>query len=402
MRDVLSHGHTVYTCAGGRGSCKSSTIAELIIILMLEHSDIFVLAARKVKDTLKDSVYNQLVWAINQLGVADRFHIGKSPMEITLRKTGQKIYFRGLDDPEKIKGLNPPFGRIRITWFEESTEMTAKDMADVKATTMRGSGVFWVFDSYNPPASRRNWKNKDALTGEPGIVCTGNRMFHFSDYRSVPHDWLGDALFEEIETMRKTNERMYRNVFLGEATGTGKNIFENVKQRAITADEIKAFDWPYYGIDWGYYPDPFMWGNVAYDSKNNRLFIYDELKLLKHGNWEASEALKKKHPAMNDLITADSAEPKSVADFHEWGWNICGAVKGKGSLEAGFKWMQSLSEIIIDPERCPNAADEFSLYEYDYDKKTGEIMTGYPQGQPDHYMALTRYALEQVWSRRGM
>ena len=79
----------------------------------------------------------------------------------------------------------------------------------------------------------------------------------------------------------------------------------------------------------------------------------------------------------------------------------CGAIKGKGSRDAGFKWLQGLAAIIIDPVRAPHAADEFTLYEYDIDKRTGEILSGYPEGQPDHFLALTRYATEKEWRRAG-
>ena len=102
-----------------------------------------------------------------------------------------------------------------------------------------------------------------------------------------------------------------------------------------------------------------------------------------------------------DRITADSAEPKSIADFRTWGGNVRGAIKGIGSREAGFKWLQGLKKIVIDPARCPHIADEFTLFEYEIDKRTGEIMSGYPQGQPDHGIDTVRYSLESVWRHGG-
>ncbi len=160
------------------------------------------------------------------------------------------------------------------------------------------------------------------------------------------------------------------------------------------------------GIDWGFYPDPYAYGSMSYSAARQTLYIFDELYLYKHGNYEAYEATAAHMDARGmsiatDRITADSAEPKSIADFRSWGGNVRGAIKGVGSLDAGFKWLQGLKHIIIDPARCPHAADEFTLYEYELDKRTGEVMTGYPQGQPDHYLALTRYALEGVWRHGG-
>ncbi|WP_449189494.1 PBSX family phage terminase large subunit [Treponema lecithinolyticum] len=398
FQHVINHNYTEFVEHGGRGSCKSSFISICIVLLVLMFPFVNVLILRKTARTLRRSVFEQILWAINKLKVADRFNIPRSStaaLPITYKKTGQMILFAGVDDPSKIKSIKTSTGYIAVTWFEEASEFTESDMHTVKLSTLRGGSMFWVFESFNPPASIRNWKNRDVQTKK------ANRLVHLSDYRTVPAEWLGEAFLFEAEQMKKQNKRAYDNIFLGKATGTGRNIFENVTLKTITDTQIAAFDWHYYGIDWGYYPDPFMWGAMSYDAKKHTLYIYDELKLLKHGNWEASEALKNHHENMSDRITADSAEPKSIADFYRWGWNIAGAKKGKGSLEAGFKWLQGLKQIIIDPKRCPNAADEFSLYEYEIDKTTGEVLSGYPQGQPDHYMALTRYALESVYKRSG-
>ena len=128
--------------------------------------------------------------------------------------------------------------------------------------------------------------------------------------------------------------------------------------------------------------------------------------MLKAGNRETYEATSERMKEHGlditlDRITADSAEPKSVADWRNWGAATRGAIKGVGSRNAGFKWLQSLSKIIIDPRRTPHAADEFTLYEYEMDHRTGEVLTGYPEGQPDHFLALTRYATEQYWKHAG-
>ena len=169
---------------------------------------------------------------------------------------------------------------------------------------------------------------------------------------------------------------------------------------------INTWDTTLQGIDWGYFPDPYAYGSMHYDARTNTLYIWDELYLWKHGNYEAFEATREHMEAHNmsifeDRQTADSAEPKSVADYRKWGGDTRGAIKGKGSRDAGFKWLQGLAAIIIDPVRAPHAADEFTLYEYDIDKRTGEILSGYPEGQPDHFLALTRYATEKEWRRAG-
>ena len=414
FRWVMNHDYTEYTFPGGRGSCKSSFISICIVILIVMFPQFNALIIRKNANTLRTSVYEQIIWAIDKLGLRGRFKIPKSETSalpiVYNRKNGtrQYIIFRGCDNPEKIKSIKIAHGYFAIVWFEEKTDFTPSEIQNVKVSAMRGGTMFYVFESYNPPSAKRHWCNADARTQKR------DRVVFNTTYLDIPRDWLGEALLNEIEHTKSTNERAYRNVFLGEPTGTGLNVFENVTLRKINDDEIAAFDYVYNGIDWGFYPDPFAWGRMSYDARKATLYIYDELYLYKHGNIQASDALKKHLEAqctgadgkprinvMNDRIEADSAEPKSIKDFHAWGWNIRGAIKGAGSMDAGFKWLQGLTEIVIDPSRCPRMADEFTLYEYEIDKRTGDIISGYPQGQPDHGLALTRYATEPIWRHAG-
>ncbi|MCR5606585.1 MAG: PBSX family phage terminase large subunit, partial [Treponema sp.] len=396
FRLIMNHAYTEFTEAGGRGSCKSSFISVCVIVLIIQYTDFNAVVLRKTANTLRDSVFSQLKWACDKLGVSHLFSFSLAPLQAVYKPTGQIIFFRGCDDPLKLKSIKPVEGYIAITWFEELAEFTEKDVMTVKLSTMRGGSTFYVFNSFNPPSSVRNWCNDDIRHDKT------NRFVHVSSYLTVPKDWLGEAFLFEANEMKRNNERAYRNIFLGEPTGTGVNIFENVELREITDNEIKSFEWIYYGLDFGYYPDCWLWLALSYDTKNKILYIFDELKLLKHGNWEASEALKKHHPTMSDRITADSAEPKSIADYRQWGWNMRGAIKGKGSLDTGMKWLQQRTKIVIDSKRCPESADEFTLYEYEIDKKTGEILSGFPQGQADHAIAAARYALEEVWLKRGL
>lgn len=410
----MKHEKERYTFTGGRASCKSSFISLVIVILIVMNPRYNALIIRKTAKNLRRSVFEQIVWAIDVLGVRSRFKIPKSqtaalPITYT-RKDGstQQIIFAGCDDPEKIKSIKVANGYFAILWVEEKTEFNPAELQNIKISALRGGNQFYIFESYNPPSAARHWCNREANTHDP------NRAVFHTTYLDVPRNWLGDAIMHDIEQTKKTNKRAYENIYLGIATGTGRGIFENIELREITDEEIATFDYVYNGIDWGYYPDPFAWGRMSYDARKATLYIYDELYLLKHGNIQASNALQKYlesqcldedgHPRFNvmtDRIVADSAEPKSINDFYKWGWNIRGAKKGAGSLEAGYKWLQGLTAIVIDPERCPKIADEFTLYEHEIDKRTGEIMTGYPQGQPDHGMALVRYATEPIWRHGG-
>lgn len=414
FRDIFSDTpkHERWTFPGGRASCKSSFISICIVLLIVIFPKLNALIIRKTAKGLRNSVFNQIVWAIDKLGLRKEngrrsgFKIPKSKTQALpisyVRKNGreQVILFAGLDDPEKLKSLKVDNGYIGILWVEEKTEVDPQDLQNVKISALRGGDRFYTFESYNPPSAVRHWCNAEARQEDP------RRMVIYTTYKDIPAEWLGPAILHDIENTKTHNLRAYENIYLGIATGTGRNVFENVQLREITAEERAGFDDPLNGIDWGYYPDPYAYGSVYYNPNNHTLYVLDELYLWKHGNAEAFDKTRDHMKAhgldiFTDRTTADSAEPKSVADYRSWGANTRGAIKGPHSKEAGFKWLQSLNAIVIDSGETPHAADEFSLFEYEIDKRTGEIMSGYPEGQPDHFLALTRYATEQIWRHAG-
>ena len=412
FRMILKHEKERYTFTGGRASTKSSFISIVIVVLITMFPKLNALVVRKTAKTLRRSVFEQIVWAIDKLHLRytkerkTGFKIPKSEVSalpITyIRKDGtkQQIIFAGCDDPEKIKSIKVSLGYFGILWVEEKTEFTPADLQNVRISALRGGDTFYIFESYNPPSAARHWCNREAATYDP------NRVVIHTTYLDIPPEWLGAAILHDIEQTKATNKRAYENIYLGLATGSGQNIFENVELREITDDEIKAFDFLYCGIDWGYYPDPFAFSVSSYNAPKQELFIFDELYLNKRGNYDAFKDLTKHMEIAgldiaNDRITADSAEPKSIADFRSWGGNVRGAIKGIGSRDTSFKWLQGLKKIVIDPRRCPRMADEFTLYEHEIDKRTGEIMSGYPDGQPDHGIDTIRYALEGVYRHAG-
>ena len=406
FRAIMKHSKERYTFTGGRASCKSSFISLVIVILIVMFPSYNALILRKTAKTLRRSVFEQIVWAINKLGFTARFKIPKSQtaaLPITyIRKNGQTQYiiFAGSDNPEKLKSVKVSSGYFAILWVEERTELTPAELQNIKISVLRGGKTFYIFESYNPPSAARHWCNREAATYDP------NRMVIHTTYKDIPREWLGDAILHDIEQTKQNNLRAYENIYLGIVTGTGQNVFENVELREITDEEIQTFDYLYSGIDWGYYPDPFAFSTSAFNASKQTLYIFDELYMNKQGNYEAFQKLSEhmETHGMNmarDRITADSAEPKSIADFRTWGGNVRGAIKGIGSREASFKWLQGLKKIVIDPARCPHIADEFTLFEYEIDKRTGEIMSGYPQGQPDHGIDTVRYSLETIWRHGG-
>lgn len=393
-KDALSHKFTHYDMGGGRGSLKSSAVSLLVPIIMMQHPDVHACVFRKVGNTIRDSVYSQYMWAVGELGMAHLWSSRRTPYELIYKPTGQRILFRGADDPMKIKSIKVPFGYIGITHFEEKDQFAGRaEIRTILQSTMRGGSMYWNFESYNPPISRDNWANLD--TQEP----RADRLVHRSTYLEAPREWLGDQFIAEAEYLRDTDERAYQHEYLGVPTGTGSDVFENVTVREITADELNTFDRIYNGVDWGYFPDPWAFNRVYYDAARRTLYIFDELTANKLGNKETADKLLEHGLTREDRITADSAEPKSVADYNKYGLKCVGAIKGPGSVERSMQWLQGLKEIVIDPKRCPETKREFIGYEYER-TRDGEIMSGYPD-KDNHHIDAVRYAVEEIWRRPG-
>lgn len=392
--DVFHHGHTHYDLSGGRGSLKSSTVSLLGPCLIVANPGTHACVFRKVGNTIRDSVFAQYIWAIGELGMAEHWESKVSPMELIYKPTGQKIMFRGTDDPMKIKSIKVPFGYIAITHFEEKDQFSGRaEIRTILQSTMRGGEKFWNFESYNPPISRDNWANLDSEEQRKDRLC------HKSTYLDAPPKWLGEQFLAEAEYVRETNERIYRHEYLGEPVGNGSDVFENLEVREITDEEISHFDRIVNGVDWGYFPDPWAFNRMHYDAARRILYIFDEDTANRLGNQETAERLKNKGLTREDKITADSAEPKSVADYNKFGLRCYGAEKGPGSVEYSMKWLQALTAIVIDPKRCPATKKEFSVYEYERNKD-GEILSGYPDAN-NHHIDAVRYGTEPIWRKPG-
>lgn len=391
-RDVFNHGHTHYDLSGGRGSLKSSCVSLLVPLILIQHPETHALVLRKVANTIRDSVFAQYIWGIGELGMARYWDSKVSPMELTYRPTGQKIMFRGADDPMKIKSIKVPFGYIAVTHFEEKDQFSGRsEIRNILQSTMRGGPVYWNFESYNPPISRDNWANKDSLDERPDRLC------HKSTYLDAPPEWLGEQFLLEAEHLKETDERAYRHEYLGEAVGTGGNVFDNLELREITEEEIKHFDRIFQGVDFGWFPDQFAFVRMHYDRARETIYFIDELYVNKWSNEQTAKWIIEK--GYNDqYISCDSAEPKSIADYRSMGLHAQGAVKGPDSVDYGFKWLQK-RKIVIDKNRTPNAYDEFVNYEYERDKD-GNIISGYPDAH-DHAISAVRYGMERMFRRFG-
>ena len=390
--EVLMHRYTHFDFAGGRGSTKSSFVSLIVPLLMISHNSVHALVLRKVGNTIRDSVFSQYLWALDQLGIAEYFEARKQPAELTFKPTGQKIMFRGADDPLKIKSIKVEFGYIGITHFEEKDQFVGREeIRNILQSTMRGGDMFWNFESYNPPISRDNWANKDSL------IERSDRLCHKSTYLEVPPEWLGQQFITEAEHLKELDERAYQHEYLGVPVGVGGSVFEKLELREITDEEIESFDRIYQGVDWGWFPDPFAFIRLYYDRQRETIYLIDENYVNKQSNAVTGQWIFDKGYT-DAFITCDSADPKSVADFRALGLPAQKAKKGPGSIEYGMKWLQ-VRTIVIDRRRTPHAYDEFTEYEYERDKD-GNWISGYPDSK-NHLIDAVRYALERVYVKYG-
>lgn len=384
-KDIKEGRHTHYWFGGGRGSTKSSFVGIEIVKGIMEDPLANAVVLRKVDKTLKDSVHQQLQWAIETLGVSQYWHIGISPLTLTYLPTGQKILFRGADKPKKIKSIKFAKGYCKFIWYEEVDEFNGmEEIRMINQSLMRGGEKFVVLYSYNPPKSANNWVNAEVQ------LTRSDRLAHHSNYLTVPKEWLGEQFIVEAEHLKETKPQAYEHEYLGNVTGTGGEVFDNVKIRPITDEEIQSFDNIKRGLDFGYAIDPLSYNVLHYDRKKKRLYIFHELYKVGMSNRAAyTEIIKEnKH---NDMVLADSAEPKSINELRQYGLKVRGVKKGPDSIEYGIKFLQSLEEIIIDDMRCPETAREFLTYELEKDAN-GNFKAKYPD-KNNHSIDAVRYAL---------
>ena len=385
--DVQEHRYTHYWLAGGRGSTKSSFASLCTPLLLLQNPACHALVLRKVANTLRNSVYNQVEWGIHALGVSDAFAARVSPLSFEHRGTGQKILFLGVDDKNKVKSLKLPFGYVGVVWMEELDQFTGmEEIRSLLQSLLRGGARYWVFCSYNPPKSRNNWVNEEALFDRD------DRIVHRSTYLDVPPAWLGAQFIHEAERLREKNGTLYRHEYLGEVTGTGGGVFDNVEERELSDADVALFDRRYYGLDFGFAVDPLAFVAMHYDARREELYIFDEIYAQRLTNAQAARMILPR--IGRQPMTADAAEPKSIAEMRELGLNVQAARKGPDSVAYGMHWLQGRRRIYIDKRRAPNTYREFVGYEYERNRD-GQFISAYPD-KDNHAIDAVRYATEAL------
>ena len=413
LKDILNHQHRTYVFAGGRGSTKSSFVALSIILILLSNPNVHAVCFRKIGNTIQNSIYTQIVWAIFKLGLDDLFNIPKIYSNpIVFKPTGQKIHMMGLDDPNKVKSIKTEFGYIGITWFEELDQFAGEnELRKVTQSTRRGGDLFWDFRSFNPPISKNNWANEYTEDCEIYASRIENTLVVRNTYLDVPVEWLGEEFIEDAEELKEINPRAYEHEYMGIAVGTGGDVFQNAEEmdmeklvylpNGTQVPMWQTFDQVYCGIDWGFAKDPFRFVKCHFDKTRLDLYIFDEYTTLRTRNEVAYDELynQLKKISNEQLVIADSAEQKSIEDFKAYGAYIRPALKGPESVRYGIKWLQGLRHIYIDKKRCPETWKEFSTYEYEQDRD-GNFISAYPD-ENNHSIDAVRYALEKYANRKG-
>lgn len=408
--DIQNHGHSYINLPGGRGSCKSSFVSLEIVggIMKDLTGESSAIVFRRYGNTMRESVYAQISWAIEQLGVSQYWRGNVSPMQFTFLPTGAQIIFRGLDDSSKLKSIKPRKGIFRYIWFEEFSELTGENFTrSVLQSVQRGGEKFTVFRSFNPPISASNWANIYIQRPDPrGITL-------HTSYLDVPAEWLGEGFIYEAERLKEINEAAYKHEYLGEATGTGGEVFPNITVRNITDEEISKMQYIYAGIDFGFSIDPAVFIRVAYDRKYDTVYLLDEIYKKHMSNNQLADEIKAKgydktgqvknggvylgnaYYNERQTVICDSAEPKSISDLQNSGIKAIACRKYQGSVIYGIKWLQN-RRIVIDPARTPNAHREFVSYEYET-TKDGEFLADVPD-RNNH----TIDAVDWLINRRGV
>ena len=399
---------------GGRLSGKSSYISLEIVNLLMQHEDYSALVCMKVGRDMRGGVYEQMLWALDKMGVADEWVATVSPMRIVRPSTGQAIVFRGCDNASKSKSIKAPVGTyFAVQWFEEADQFSGlSEIRTVQQSATRGAGEgapFFRFYSFNPPRSRDSWSNKviaDRLArGLP---------VYTSSYLDMPPEWVPEQFRADALALKEVDEESYRHEYLGEAVGYGAEVFPRAVVRQVTDDERRGLERFVYGVDWGFAADPFVWFKAAYLPGTRTLYVLDEVSGLGLSNPESARLVSGRMQAdrlgadgrvVEDAepyarVMCDSAEPKSIDEWLNLGIRAEAAPKqGAHSVRSGVRWLQDRAAIVVDPS-CRVAARELVGYQYAHTPQ-GELTSRLVDAD-NHAIDALRYACATLIDDRSV
>ena len=375
---------------GGRGSIKSNFWGDLAYETIRQDPQAHIVYTRRYKVDLRGSVYNQFMKTVIRYNDLDNWDFKQSPMCAVYKPTGQMVMFVGADKPISLKSFNVPFGYVKMLIHEECDEMAGVEQMDnIEDTFLRSDTPALDIKIFNPPKSKNNFMNQYV---EECKTKPQTRICH-SYYYNVPVKWLGKRFYERAEWFKVHKPLYYRNNYMGEVTGTGGGIFDNVEERTITDAEIENMPFFYHGLDFGFvHPQTFQ--KAWYDEDTDTLYCVDEVYAKKCKNSTFARKIKK---YITEEIICDSALPDAIAELQDWGFNAIGAKKRWGSGKGRdycWEWLQQTTKIVVDPERCPHLAHELTTLEHEQ-LADGSFSDAYPKLGEDCVMALI-YGLNRV------
>ena len=375
-------------CKGSRGSKKSKTTALFFIYSMMKYPGANLLVVRKVYRTLKDSCFTDLKWAINILGVQDYWSVKESPLEIIYIPTGQKILFRGLDDPLKVTSITVETGNLCWAWIEEAYEINKEQDFNMLDESIRGKieeplykQITLTFNPWN----ERHWLKKRFFDVEDDNV-----MAKTTNY--MCNEWLDESDKKLFEDMKKNNPRRYQVAGLGNWGIVEGLVYENWEEKEFDVNDISKRKGvkSAFGLDFGYANDPSAFFCGLIDVANKEIYVFDEIYKNAMKNRQIAEEIIRKGYG-KEKIVADSQEPKSIDELYDLGLKgVRKSRKGRDSINNGVQYIQDY-KIIIHP-RCVNFITEISNYMWDKDKFDNPVNK--PVDDFNHLMDAMRYALE--------
>ena len=375
---------------GGRGSIKSNFWAAIVEETIYNDEQAHCVFTRRYKTDLRGSVYNQFMKTVIRHGRIDDWEFTTSPMRAVYKKTGQQVLFVGADKPISLKSYNVTFGYVKMLLHEEADEMAGvAQMDNIEDTFLRSDTPALDVKIFNPPQSANNFMNAyvEEKRNDPSTFIA------HSYYYNVPQKWLGKRFFERAEWFKQHKPRYYQNNYLGEVTGTGGVIFDNVETRKLTDEFIQELPYFYYGLDFGYeHPQVFI--KAYYDSDTDFLYPVEEVYSRRCKNSTFARKISK---YKNVEILADSARPDNIKEMQDWGFDIIGAKKRWGANNGRdycWEWLRQCNKIVVDPERTPRLYKELTTLEFEQ-LKDGTFSSEYPRLNEDCIMALI-YGLNRV------
>lgn len=380
---------------GGRGSGKSTVASKWIWMALTNDHHKNCVVIRKVASSIRKSCFKQMVKSLKALHLEQFWNVNKTDLTITHNETGQQVVFVGLDDEEKVRSVttDDESRYFAIAWFEEAKQFNNyEEIAQAKASILRGGAEMMTFITYNPPKSAAAWINKEAR------LKTEGRYVHTSTYLTMPPEWLGPEFIRTAEQMRLTKPRLYEYMYLGKETGTGGLYFSNIRTEEISQDFIDSLDFKLYAVDFGKNdPNVFLAGYYSEDA--DTLYVFDEIYKTHLPCKQFGKEIVQKEVG-DEYVICDCQNDAAMETLEDQGVNCCPCMKGKDTRKKGGTWLSELTAIVVDPVRCPSAAEELQLFEYR--QNPDGTWTDEPSKKGDHCFDTLRYMTQEYWHGGGI